>query len=89
VVAVAAARRKASVPRAEDAMPIIRVEMWQGRTLEQKRQLARELTDVLVRIAGCDQSTVRVLFSEYARDAWAVGGVLESDRVRGQPSRGC
>jgi 4-oxalocrotonate tautomerase len=68
-------------------MPIIRVEMWEGRRLEQKRQLARELTEVLIRVAGCDESTVRVLFSDYAREDWAVGGVLESDREHAQEAR--
>jgi 4-oxalocrotonate tautomerase len=69
-------------------MPIIRVEMWEGRTVEQKRQLARELTEVLVRVAQCDESTVRVLLSEYSREDWAVGGVLESDREHAQATGG-
>jgi 4-oxalocrotonate tautomerase len=72
-------------------MPIIRVELWEGRTLEQKRQLARELTDVLVRIADCDESSVRVLFSHYSREDWAVAGVLVEDgqdlRQGGEESR--
>lgn len=60
-------------------MPIVRVEMWQGRTLEQKRQLVRELTEVVARVSGCDASTVRVLIDEYAPENWAVRGVLQSD----------
>jgi 4-oxalocrotonate tautomerase len=54
--------------------------MWEGRSLEQKRQLARELTEVLARVASCDPDTVRVLFHDYSREDWAVGGVLEADR---------
>ena len=34
-------------------MPIIKVEMWEGRTLEQKRELVEVLTKETARIAGC------------------------------------
>jgi 4-oxalocrotonate tautomerase len=61
-------------------MPIVHVEMWQGRSVEQKRQLAQELTEVVARISECDPATVRVLIDDYSRENWAVGGVLESDR---------
>ena len=33
-------------------MPIIRVEMFPGRTIDQKRDLTRELTDGFVRACG-------------------------------------
>jgi len=61
-------------------MPIIRVEMWEGRSVEQKRRLAREVTALVAGIIDCDPANVRVLIDEYARDDWAVGGVLQSDR---------
>jgi 4-oxalocrotonate tautomerase family enzyme len=62
-------------------MPIVRVEMWAGRSLEQKRRLAAELTEVLARVAECDPATVRVLLDDYALESWAVGGVLASERA--------
>jgi 4-oxalocrotonate tautomerase len=61
-------------------MPIVRVEMWEGRTLEQKRRLARGLTDLIAEVVDCDPETVRILITDYARQDWAVGGVLEADR---------
>jgi 4-oxalocrotonate tautomerase len=61
-------------------MPIIRVEMWEGRSLEQKRRLAREVTDLVAEIIMCDPTTVRVLIDEYSRHDWAVGGQLQIDR---------
>jgi len=60
-------------------MPIIRVEMWEGRNVEVKRRLARELTDTLARIIDCDPSTVRVLIDDYSTENWAVGGRLRAD----------
>jgi 4-oxalocrotonate tautomerase len=60
-------------------MPIVRVEMWEGRTLDQKRRLARELTDLIAEVVDCDPETVRILITDYARQDWAVGGVLQAD----------
>ena len=40
-------------------MPIIRVEMFAGRTEEQKRALVKELTDGFVRTAGGDPELAR------------------------------
>jgi 4-oxalocrotonate tautomerase len=34
-------------------MPFVVVEMWEGRTVEQKRRLVRAITDAMVEHAGC------------------------------------
>ena len=60
-------------------VPIIRVEMYEGRTVEQKRLLARELTDTLARVIECDPGDVRVLIDDYAPENWAIGGTLHLD----------
>ena len=60
-------------------MPTLRVEMFAGRTLEQKRALARELTDATVRALGVPASAVEVLFFDIERHDWAVAGTLCSD----------
>jgi len=61
------------------SVPIIRVEMWEGRSIDQKRRIARELSDALVRIIDCDPTAVRVVISDYSRENWGVGGVLQVD----------
>jgi 4-oxalocrotonate tautomerase len=61
-------------------MPIINVEMLEGRTVDQKRLLAHELTDAFVRSCGGDTANVRVLIREVAPDDWAIGGTLVADR---------
>ena len=61
-------------------MPIIHVEMLQGRTVEQKRELVSELTDTFVRVCGGDTSNVRVLIRDVAPTDWAIGGRLVADR---------
>jgi 4-oxalocrotonate tautomerase len=61
-------------------MPIINVEMLEGRTVDQKRLLAQELTDAFVRSCGGDTANVRVLIREVAAVDWAIGGTLVADR---------
>ena len=60
-------------------MPIVRVEMWPGRTAAQKRELARVITDALVNIAQTTADATIVIFDEIARDDWAQGGKLASE----------
>ena len=66
-------------------MPTLRVEMFAGRTVEQKRALARELTDATVRALGVPASAVEVLFYDIQRSDWAVGGTLCSDPPAASP----
>ncbi len=59
-------------------MPIIRVEMWPGRTKAQKAELARVITEAVVTIAHTTPESTIVIFQDVAKDNWAVGGVLAS-----------
>ncbi len=61
-------------------MPIIKVEMFAGRTLEQKRELGRSLTDAFIEAAGGKRESVHVIFTEVAKEDWSVAGELCSDR---------
>lgn len=64
-------------------MPMIRVEMFEGRTVEQKRRIAARLTDALVEETGVSRGAVWVQFSDFARSDWALGGELYADRDAG------
>jgi 4-oxalocrotonate tautomerase len=60
--------------------------MFAGRTLEQKRALAQELTDATVRALGVPASAVEVLFFDIERHDWAVAGTLCSDPPAAAPA---
>ena len=60
-------------------MPVIRVEMFK-RTQEQKRDLARELTDAFVRTCGGNKETIKILITEVDKNNWASGGVITADK---------
>jgi len=59
-------------------MPIVRVEMWSGRTGEQKAELARAITDAVVNIAKAAPEATTVIFEDVTKENWAIGGVLAS-----------
>ncbi len=60
-------------------MPIVRVEMWTGRTVAQKRELARVITDAMVNIAHTTPEATIIIFEDIARENWAQSGDLASD----------
>jgi 4-oxalocrotonate tautomerase len=61
-------------------MPIIRIEMWEGRTVEQKRELVEVLTKEMARISGCSPDSVYVVFHDIKKSNWGAGGALCSDK---------
>jgi 4-oxalocrotonate tautomerase len=64
-------------------MPLIRVELFEGRSLEQKREYAKALTDASVQVLGISADAVDVIFADVKRSDWATGGVLWSDKPKG------
>jgi 4-oxalocrotonate tautomerase len=62
-------------------MPTIRVELLEGRTPEQKKELAKALTQACVDTLGSKPDAVDVLFFDIARQDWATGGVPWSERT--------
>ena len=56
-------------------MPIITVEMKEGRTVEQKRQLVEGITSACVKI-GAPAETVRIILKDIPKQNFAVGGKL-------------
>lgn len=66
-------------------MPAIRVEMFEGRTPEQKRLLAKELTDATVRALGVPADSVDIIMFDVPRHDWATAGVLWSERKPSAP----
>ncbi len=61
-------------------MPIIRVEMWEGKTLEQKRELVEVLTKETARITGNSLASIYVVIEDVKKENWGVSGMLSSDK---------
>jgi 4-oxalocrotonate tautomerase len=61
-------------------MPTLRVELMEGRTPEQKKELVRALTQAVVDTLGSKPESVDILLYDIQRGDWATGGVLWSER---------
>ena len=60
-------------------MPVIKVEMFAGRTPEKKRDLAKSLTDAFVNVCGGKPESVQIIFQDVSKGDWAVAGKLASE----------
>ena len=60
-------------------MPVVTVEMWEGRSVEQKRRLAKAITDAMVEHADAKPTHLHVIIHEIKRDSWARAGTLAVD----------
>ena len=61
-------------------MPVVTVQLYEGRSLDQKRHLAGAITKAMVEHAGADPSGLHVVLQEIPPENWARAGVLGIDR---------
>ena len=61
-------------------MPVIKVEMFEGRTIEQKRELVEVLSKETARITGCSVGSIYVVIDEVKKETRTAGGELCSDK---------
>jgi 4-oxalocrotonate tautomerase family enzyme len=59
-------------------MTIVTVEMWEKYNMDQKRQLAKDITDAFVKL-GAAAGEVNIILKENPKSCWAVSGKLCSD----------
>lgn len=62
-------------------MPTIRVELFKGRSIEQKREFAEVVTRETSRILKCSPDAVDILFIDTAPEDWAKAGRLACDKT--------
>jgi len=63
-------------------MPTIRVEMFEGRSPEQKRNLVKALTQACVETLGSKPESVDVLLYDIKKSDWATGGEFWSEQKK-------
>lgn len=62
-------------------MPVVTVQMWTGRTVEQKRRLVRAITDAMVEHADARADGLHVILQEFDPENWGRAGTLGVDRT--------
>lgn len=60
-------------------MPTMHIELFEGRSAEQKRELVEALTKETCRVLDCDPGAVDIILIDVKRENWATGGVMWSE----------
>ncbi len=61
-------------------MPVITIRLLEGRTLEQKREMTKVISEAVSQIAKTPLDGVHVIFEDVPRTNWGRGGLLFADR---------
>src|SRR5664280_246867 len=68
-----------ALERSKPDMPFVVVEFWEGRTVEQKRNLVKAITEAMVTCAGCKPEHLHVVIHDTPKDSWGRAGILGID----------
>ena len=60
-------------------MPRVTIQLIEGRTIEQKRMMAKKITDSIVEICKVPQSAVTIYFNDMPKNSYSKGGILVCD----------
>jgi len=60
-------------------MPIVQIELFEGRTVEQKRVLAEKVTKAIAESLNCPETAVSIILREMKHDNYAKAGKLWCD----------
>ncbi len=69
-------------------MPIIQVNMLEGRTVSQKRAMIAAVTDAMVETLGVKRESVRIMINEMHPEHFAVSGTSAGEQPLSQRSDG-
>jgi 4-oxalocrotonate tautomerase len=62
-------------------MPFVTIDIWEGRTVEQKRELIKAVTSAVTGVIGCPEEAVDVIIRDVPKGNWATGGKLHCDEM--------
>lgn len=60
-------------------MPVVTIQMLEGRTVEQKREIVAAITDVIVKIAKVPPDSTMVIMHDVPKSNWSKAGKLYID----------
>ena len=58
-------------------MPVVTIEWYEGRSAEQKQEIAEKLTALLVEVGKTTPDQVWIRFVDSPKSEWSVGGELQ------------
>jgi 4-oxalocrotonate tautomerase len=58
-------------------VPVITIDWYEGRSAEQKREIAEKLTDLMVEVGKTERDHVWIRFVDSPKSEWAMGGEIQ------------
>ena len=58
-------------------MPVVTIEWYEGRSAEQKKEIAEKLTDLMVDVGKTRREDVWIRFVDSPKSEWAMGGEIQ------------
>ena len=55
-------------------MPVVTIELWEGRSPEVKKKLGANITNAVVDSVGCPARSVIVIIKDSPKHNWTIGG---------------
>jgi len=60
-------------------MPIVTIELIEGRSVEQKREMAKKITETITEITKIPKDAVEIIFKDMKKENYSKGGLLAID----------
>jgi 4-oxalocrotonate tautomerase len=60
-------------------MPIVTIELIEGRTVDQKREMVKKITNVIKEVTSIPEDAVEIIFHDMKKENYAKGGKLFID----------
>ena len=58
-------------------MPVVTIEWYEGRSADQKREIAEQVTKVISQVGKTPADQVWIRFVDSPKSEWAIGGELQ------------
>ena len=68
-----------------DNMPIVKIDLWSGRTEELKENLIKKVTDVVVEVCKCPKEAVTIVINDIPKENWGSAGEQHSKKFKNIP----
>ena len=59
-------------------MPVVTIDMYEGRTVEQKKALVDGITREITKVLGCGPEAVTIIIKDNPKHNWGSSGKLAS-----------
>ena len=63
-------------------MPVVKIDMWSGRSEEQKENIIKKVTDAIVETVGCPKEAVTVVIGDIPKENGGTAGEQHSKKFK-------